>query len=294
MIRNNRVSPNATFDDDTWNFMDVLDVQNSNYEYYNDIRDIEFDKKKPLVASDIFALAALMAIIALSGVILILVTGVFKDDGYSEVLAMKSVQQSNVTTYVSGEEVSSEELLSISSLLSSYFQVLASEQGYDALDAYCTGSSSFADTFNANTAKVVTLYDSSDCYARALSRFAMYCRCDEVTKVIKDNDTYYCYFNFRYPNTTDIQGYVHSNSYYLTKYFQGKDITEENIMRCFLEMTGNNGLGYHSEEYCVKLINLGEDFALINDSFMVDVCSNAYSEYLKQCSAYLGGSQIKK
>jgi len=293
VIRNNRVA-NGTLDDSEWNFMDVLDVQGNNYEYFNDIRDIDFEKKKPIMASDWFAIASLISVIILGSLVVILATGVFRDDGYKDVLAMQSVQQSLNQTYVDGEEVGSSELLAISNVLNEYFTVLSAEEDYTPLSAYCMGSSSFADTYYANTAKVVEFYDSNDCYARALRRFASFCRCNEVTKVLKKNDVYYCYFRFSFPSSSDIQSYIHSNSYFLTKYFTGKSITEENIMMCFLEMSSQGGMSYHTEEYCVKFQQRGTDYAMINDSFMVDVCSNAYSEYLKQCSSVLGGKQISK
>lgn len=295
MIRNKRVGYDTNLDDDSWNFMDVLDVQSTNYEYYNDIRDIDFDKRKSGSGNDLFAIVALIAILVLGAVVMLQVTGVIgKDDGYKEVLAMQSVNQDVNMSYVDGEEADSSELLEASNMLAAYFQLLATEQELAGLENFCKGSSSFFDTYNSNTEKVVTLYDSSDCYARALSRFASFCKCTEIVKLLKDNDTYYCYFKFSFPNTSDVQSFVHSNSYYLTKYFQGKELTEENIMRCFLEMTSSNGIGYHTEEYCVKMLYEDGNFRLVNDSFMVDICSNAYFEYLKQCSGYLGGNIIKK
>lgn len=280
------------FDESEWEFMDVFDTSQQNCEYFNDIRDSDFVKKKFSFGADAIAIIALVLTVIIGITLVLNISGVLDNTDYKRILEMQSVVQDTQMTYVSGVEVSSEELVAISSSLNSYFSCIRSESDYAVLYDYCATTSSFADTYYATTNKVVELYDTNDCYARSLRKFASFCTPGKISKVVQKDGIYYCYLNFSYPSTTDVQEYINLYSYNMSKYFKGHEINDANIIRFLMDNLEVNPMGCHSEEYCIRLSKVDGKFVLSNDSFLTSICTDAYTDAVVQVTNTLGGSSF--
>ena len=112
------------FDETDWNFYDVLEEQNKNFEYFNDIPDNDFTVKKGIKASDIFALSSLLAVIVLS-LLLLFNSGIFNDSDFDEMKNLRGVQDSVMVSYVEGSEASSNDLVDISTQLNKNMTTMA-------------------------------------------------------------------------------------------------------------------------------------------------------------------------
>lgn len=278
------------FNEEEWNFMDVIDG-GRNYEYYDDILDDDFLKKKGVSFSWIgFALVLTVMISGIS--LLVNVTGVFRHSSYDELLSMSNVNDGASITEVEGVEVSSEELLQVSETINRYFNCVRMQSDYAELYTLCSTTSSFADVYYQTTSKVESLYDSNDCYARALRKFGSFCSPGKISKVIESDGVYYCYLQFSYPSITDITEYINLYSYNMTKFFGSHELEESNIIRFLMDTAEVNPMSCHSENYCIRLVEKDGVFKIVNDSFLTDICTDAYSNTIMHVTNTLKGTLV--
>lgn len=280
------------FDETDWGFYDVLEEQNKNFEYFNDVPDNDFTVKKGIKASDLFAMSSLLAVIVLS-LLLLFNSGIFNDSDFNEIKNLRGVQESVNMSYVEGTEVSSSDLVEISTLLNRYFSIVKSEYDYGGLNELCdSGSSSFASTYYTATGKVKILFDENDCYARTLRKFGSFCTVGKIKKVIERDGIYYCYVDFSFPSIPDIQEYINLYSFNMTKFFKTHEINEQNVVKFILDTAEANPMVCHTEEYCIKLRKRGDTFVLASDAFLTDLCTSAYSSAVSQCTTLLGNNTL--
>lgn len=281
------------FEETDWGFMDILDTQGKNYEYFNDIRDTEFDKGHFTIrATDLMSILALVLVIILGVVVVSLYTGAFKTQDYNNIAGMQSVMERTNVDKIEGTSVSSEELVAISELLNKYFNCLKAEDDYSALYDYCATTSTFADTYYQATERVVETYDKNDSYARALRKFASFCGAGKISDVVQKDGVYYCYVQLTYPNTADVQEYINLYSYNMTKFFGSHDLNDSNVIRFLMDTAEVNPMNCHTEDYCIRLGKVDGGFRILNDSFLTDFCANAYSDAISQVVSLLGNSSV--
>lgn len=281
------------FEEDSWDFLSVVDNREENYEYFNDIRDTDFDKKSKASSLKSFMPVATMITVMVACVLItIKVTGVFDYSDYDKVASIQSVnEQANTMTYVTGTEATSDELISVSKVLSLYFTTLRNETAYENLYSCCASTSVFADTYYSATNKVQTLFDTNDCYARALREFAGFFNLNQINKVIVKDGIYYCYVDLSIPSATNIQEYVHLYSYNMTKNFSVEAVNEANIVKYLLETTAENPVGVTTSEYCIKLQKQADgSFKILDDSMLLNKCIEAYTTAVSYITSILGGT----
>lgn len=279
------------FEETDWDFLSVVDNKDTNFEYFNDIRDSDFDKRNRFRLKDyVVQIAGLCAVLVVCSVIAIKVSGIFDRDEYKKVAGISSVNSDTAITYESGSDVSSEDLINISGVVNDYFRILKSEGDYKGMYNLCATTSNFADTYYSVTNKVQTVYDNNDCYARMLRELAGFCSLNKVTKVVVKDDTYYCYLNVNMPTSNDVYEYAYLYQYNFTKKFNNTVPTEAGIVQYLLDTTNENPISCSSAEICIKLIKKDGSFKIVDDSFATSTCSDAYTSLVNQISKMLGAN----
>lgn len=278
------------FEETDWDFLSVVDRHDTNFEYFNDIRDTDFDKRHKFDLKG--TIIPVFSLIVLLGtcIFMVISTGVFDKTDYNSVLNIQSINQSSDTSYVNGADVDSENFLAITGVLSRYFRCLQDKNDYNELYEVCSATSTFADTYYNSINKVEVLFDKNDCYARALREFGGFCRLSKVNRIIYKDDIYYCYANLTMPTSNDIYEYVYLYSYNFTKEFNTYLPTEAGIVKYLLELIRDNQLPCSSMEVCIKFVEKDGKFKITDDSFITSTCVDAYTSAVSQISTILGSN----
>lgn len=281
------------FDEANWDFLNISETS-ENYEYYNDIRDIDFAEESVLriFKNELVPLIMLVIITVLSIVICLGVLGVFKKNpSYNNVLSMENSDKSNsnIINYIDGSECSNSELVSISKVLSNYCGVLKTKNTYDSLNSLCS-ESIFFNTYKGYTDSIKESYDLNDCYARGFSQFGSFISVNKIDKVIKKDNIYYCYVYLNVPTNEDIFQYVYMHQYDIAKYFVNKDISEENIVKFLLDVTEQSAISSSSVGYCIEFEKVGSDFIIKDDKVFSDDATNSFKEATTQVMNIIKGN----
>lgn len=287
------------FEDTNWDFFGVLETQEPNYEYFNDVRDSSFDRnlggnKTSSIKTALIIFVGTVALVCMV-FIGIKVVGLLDKDDYNNIQGISGVQSNSGIVYVEGTVASNNDTRQISQVLDSYCRTLQAENGYDDLYEYCKMTSSFGDTYNSFTNKIEIGYDLNDCYARSLRKFGGLCSLSEVTKVVEKDDIYYCYAKLTIPSKSVMYEYVYENQYNFTKHFTSNVVSEEEIVRYMIEVLDTNSLPITNQEVLIKFIKLPNgDFRILDDSIITSSCIDAYTECVTQITKIIGGTKLLK
>ena len=279
------------FDEREWNFMSVVDNHDDNYEYFNDIRDTDFDKhSKARFNERLYVLSGMFVLMLMCLIVTLRVT-VFTDKAdYEALKQMQSIQQTTISNRIDGDKVDSDEVVKVSKTIDSYFKCVSAEGDYNNLYNYCIPTSTFADTYYGATSKIETIYDTNDCYARALRQFAGYIHLNKVSEVIYKDGIYYAYINATIPTVSDVNEYIHMYSYNFTKEFQDGHISEAEVLKYLLKNIEENRVPTSSVELCIKLNIKNDEFRISDDSAVTSTCVDAYTTAVNQLTTILGGN----
>lgn len=271
--------------------MSVIDTQALNYEYFNDIRDSDFDKRNlKTFREQVLPYLVLLITVVTCIIVTISVTGVLDRSEYDSVLGLKSINQLGVANRVAGESVDSIDYLKILNSLESYFDILQNKNSYKSLDTYTNGSSNFRTVYEKATDDVSVLFDKDDCYARSIREFGGLCDLIKINDILYSNGTYYCYAYIQYPSKLDIQQYIHTYSYSFTKEFNNYLPTEASIVKYMLDVLKDNILMCSSSEICIEFIEDNGNFVIKDDSFITDICDEAYTTSVERITKVLGST----
>lgn len=284
------------FEETDWDFLSVLDNRDTNFEYFNDIRDTDFTRDfKTKFKENIFPIVSLIVVLSTCIFLSVRVSGVLDNEEYNSVLSMQSV--GNNTSKVdksASSNISSDKFLKISETLNSYFKCLRNKKNYDNLYKCCSATSTFADTYYNSTNKIKVLYDKNDCYARALRIFGSFYNLSRVNNVTYKDRVYYCKADLTYPLSSDIHEYISMYSYNFTKEFSKYVPTEASIVKYFLKLTDDNQIPCSTSSVNIKLIEKDGEFKIVDDSFITSNCIDAYTSSVNYITTILGTKIIKK
>ena len=280
------------FEENDWDFLSVINSYDTNFEYFNDVRDTDFDKSNSsFIREHIFSLLSLIIVLIACIFTAISTSGILDKKEYYDTLNMKSVNSGrDYLNYVDGSEVDSNTLLRISWVLNNYFNCLQAEDDYNSLNEYCSNSSFFANTYYDAVSKVEVLYDKNDCYARSLRKFGGLCRLLKINKIVYKDGVYYCYLNMSLPTKDDMIEYVYLYSYNFTKEFNTYLPTEAGIVKYMLDLMETNQVPCSSVEICLELREKDGTFSIVNDSYIATICVDAYTTVVNQISLILGSN----
>lgn len=277
------------FDINEWDFSKPFD-DNSEYQSWVDDIDL-FDigivntvHKLPMVLYGV----CFCTVLVLSGLIAYKLAT--PSQSYLELLALENqTQQQQMVSYVDGEPVTDAEVIDISVLTSTYFNILKEERGYPILNDLCIEDSKFYNEYNASVQQMQYSYDMYDCYARLLKYYGSYCNLNKIQEVLKKDDTYYCYLNVTAPSKKDISGYVKLYSYNFTKHFTVVDFNQANLVRYMYSMEGVGRIPCTQQIVCITLKMDDKGNILIDDdSAILALCTDSYTETLESVSALMG------
>lgn len=279
------------FDDNEWDFIYSLDDTSENFEYFNDMRDLESTDIKGMV----LRLSLVICLVLVTSIMVVNKSGVFDFSDYNKVANINSEESKLVQNYIDGEDCSNEDLVIISDILNNYFDCLRSESDYSNMYYYCLSTSTFADTYNSFVNKIEYSYDTNDCYARALRKFGSLCSVGKINKVVVKDNVYYCYTDLQVPTSSDVNSYIRLYSYNILKYFNTKDINEKNIVKFILDISEDSPIPSSSNEYCIKFTkSTTGDIKLYDDSEITKICISLYTDSIISITNILKGSVIYK
>lgn len=274
------------FEENEWDFMSVVDSRGSNYEYFNDIRDSDFEVKKFKFREALVYISAAAAVIAAMFVVTIKVANPFDDSEYRALMNMQSVHGGATVTYVEGgTEAAPEDLIAVSNTLTGYASCLNAKQDYKALSTYCIDNSKFQTKYYESVNAVDTIYDINDCFARGLREFGGMYQLGRINRVTVKDDIYYCYAQYSHPSIYDVSEFVQSHSQsFMLKFGSGADINEETVAKFLLEVIDEDRalIPTTSGELCIQLKKVDGYMRLVDDSFILNACSDDYSVAVNQ------------
>lgn len=276
------------FEESEWDFMRVVDTQEENFEFFDDIPDIDYDERRAKIRT-IVPFVGIAALIIFSGVWLVNTLSSRVDLEYERL--QQSLMGAQTISYVDGDEVSSEDFISINQMLASYFNTLQSKSGYDNLNALCMTDSTFATDYQNSIDKMTETWDVYDCNARAMSEFGTYVKLNKIDKAVLKDNTYYVYCNVTVPSKDDIYQYIHLYSYNLTKYFNSNEVNQQNVARFLIDTMETNPLPTASQTLCIEVVKSADDgFKIVDDSEITSICDTAYNYAISQITKILGNN----
>lgn len=277
------------FEDSEWDFMKVVEEQEENFEFFDDIPDIDYSARRAKIRS-IMPFVGIIIIILVQGIWLGSLIREKPDEDYMNFQASLTEQQK--IQYVEGDEVPSEDFVAINNLLSDYFKTLQSKQEYEMLSYSCLGGkSTFAEEYDRSLREMESAFDKYDCNARALSEFGSYIKLNKISKSVVTDGTYYIYCDTSVPSKDDVAEYIHRYSYNMTKYFTSKDVTQENVARFLLETMESNPIPLTTKTICMEVVkDKDKNFKIVDDSEVLNVASTAYNYSISQIAKVLGST----
>lgn len=276
------------FEDAEWDFMKVVEEQEENYEFFDDIPDIDFNAKKAKMKT-VAPFIGIVVIILFQSIWLGSLIREKPDEDYLNFQASLTKKQQE--EYIKGNEVSGSEFVEINSMLADYFKTLKSKQGYDTLNNICLNGSAFKREYDASLSKMESTYDKYDCNARALAEFGSYLNLNKIKKAVESDGTYYIYCDVTVPSKDDVAEYIHLYSYNLTKYFTSNEVNTQNVARFLLETMSTNPVPTTTKSICFEIIKVSDgSFRIVDDSEILNISSTAYSYSINQITKVLGST----
>lgn len=279
------------FEEAEWDFMSIVDTRGNNYEYFNDIRDVDFDLRKPKVKEFLPYITIGLCIVTMMFIVTMKVTNFFDDSEWRELNSIQSAMGGvGVAQVTGGREATADELIGVSNALNSYVGCVQMQSDYNGLDAMCVGKSQFAKKYYECVNSMMTIYDVHDCYARGLREFGALYRVNRINNVVFKDDIYYCYVSVEYPTIYDVSEFIHSNSQMFVKKFKGGyDLNEASISKYLLEVVASSPVPCSLSEVCIQVQESDGKFLLVDDSFMLGVAEDDYNIAVNQLLKSLDG-----
>lgn len=278
------------FKEQDWDFLNQPILERSeNWQFYNDVRDKDFDIKVNNRENLKNALTIITIMVIACVGIGILKFGFLDNDKseYDRLVSMSniSVEDGNKLIYIDGEQCSDTEFYAVSNTVNGYFSVLKSEEHLNYLSSYCSSKdANFTATYNKYKSKMKTNYDIYDCYARALKATGGYCTLNRVDRVIKKDDKYYAYVVLNVPTVVDVQNYVNTYKVNMTKYFTINEQNDNNFYRFLLKTMQDYAMPTTESMYCFEMKKVKDDFYFVDDSQITKLCIQDFTSAIAYMS----------
>ena len=281
------------FDESEWEFLKV-DSKDQNFEYFKEVEDFNVQTPREHLFSILkygIACGVLGTALVLGSTYLYYTIMKPHISTQEEILAATS--DINVTLErVEGVQAGSDELISISDVLSNYFYIYGDNVNFSELNNYCMAGSNFATTEAYFRTNSKASYDDNDCYARELRCFSSYINLNRVNEVIAKDDTYYAYISVSVPDEENLTQYYNSYRYSMTKYFGMYRLDSANVARYLLDINKDGNLPVKDIEMCIKLCKYDNTFKIIDDSQLTSICSETINTSVANVCNILGSSLV--
>ena len=261
------------FEENEWNFLEVLETHETNFEYFDDSLDLDFtighriSNELKIVLGAVCFLAFI--IVGCFAMLIWYSNNSLDTNNY--------VSNENQTTeYINGVEADSTALINASNTLSRYFQILKSQSNLVRLDECCVGKSNFASTYFNYIDQMKENYDSADCYSRAMKLFTESVEYESVDKVVIKDNIYYVYVKMNSPSSTSIEEYWYSIQFNISKHFSSGSVTETDLEKYLIEVVNPNDIPVSDEIWCFEMKEMSDGtFKIISDAQLTELCENS-------------------
>lgn len=275
------------FDENDWDFFDVLETHETNFEYFDDSQDLDFASRRKISPEIKIVLCSicLLSFIVIGG----FTTLIQSNDSNFENNYINSSKQS--VNYIDGVEADSTALINASNTLSLYFKILESKGDYTRLDECCETKSSFASLYFEYLNSMSNNYDSYDCFSRAMRLFSGLVDYKSVDKVIIKDNIYYVYINVSAPTLSNIEEYWYSIQFNVSKHFSSSEVSESDLEKYLLEVIDVNDVPVSNEVWCLEMREMPDGtFKIISDTKLTELCKTSYTYILDKAIEFLGSS----
>ena len=278
------------FDEEDWQFIGgVVDTKAENYQFYNDIRDTDFDiRVNNMETFKNIVTVGIIFIILLSGIGILKYGFIDKNEKeeYNKLVALQdfTVEDGLKIQYKEGNACDMDVVYAVSTTINAYFNVLRTKSDYDILDTYCVDKSTLNNQYMKYTDKMNFNYDIYDCYARALKEMGSYCTVNRIDRVIEKDGKYYCYVLLNVPTTIDVQNYVNTYKVNMTKYFTVNEQNDSNFYRFLLKTMEDYAMPTTANLYCFELEKIDEDYYICDDEQITNLCVTDYTSAIAYMS----------
>lgn len=281
------------FDENDWNFLEVLETHETNFEYFDDSQDLDFTIGHRISHEIKIVLCAVcfLAFIIVGGFATLIW---YNNNNLSNSDANNYASSDDKTTkYIDGVEADSTALIGASNTLSRYFQILKSQSNFTRLDECCVNKSDFSSTYSEYINKMSVNYDSADCYSRAMKLFIEAVEYESVDKVIIKDNVYYVYAKINAPSNTNMEEYWYNLQFNVSKHFSSNSLSETELEKYLLEIIDPDDIPVSNEIWCFEMKEMSDGtFRIISDAKLTELCETSYSYILDKAIEFLGSSLV--
>lgn len=278
------------FDDEDWNFDERSDVE----FFGEDLTDYYTESKPKSVIK--FVLVALWWIVSLVGVLFFGIVICLRVANGTPPNSDKVVNmQTDLDTSsqqlerVAGDEVSSGELIQISSLFSAYTHILSTKEGYSQLHDLCYDNSSLATIEEECRVSSEYSLDEYDCTARAYKSIAHNIKLERVNDIVFSNGSYYSYITLSTPSVKQLFEYYLRYSYEIVQFCNVHKVSMTSLSDYINQSMSYSDFPCESQEYVFEVVvNENDDFVLKSDELISSIVDDVYTEAIEHITDIVG------
>ena len=268
------------FDEEDWDFFSEAAVATDYYDYINTeltaSRRLRLRAFKEAAKTGAIAfLVAFVVLVIFVAVTAVSVTYMSRVMGYQNDVSNKTVQAEHTNQLeriAGGKEVDNDVLREVSGTLTTYFDVLRVQSGYDNLDNFVSGGSNFTATEAAYRSSTDVSYDVNDCNARILRQLGSCVTLNKINDLYEKDGVYYCYASLNVPSTTQLSSYYRGYNYDLTKFFRTNDVSTANVAKFVVAVLGNRDFPVVETEWLFTLKYEDGIYKILDDTEITDYC----------------------
>lgn len=286
------------FNEEDWDFFSEAAVATEAYDYINTeqtasrrLRLRAF--KEALKTGTIAFLVAFVVLVVFVAVTAASLTYMSRAMGYQNDVSNKKVQAEHTNQLErikGGKEVDNDVLRDVSGTLTTYFDVLRVEAGYDNLDNFVSGGSNFTATEAAYRSSTEVSYDVNDCNARILRQLGSCVTLNKINDLYEKDGIYYCYASLNVPSTTQLSTYYRGYNYDLTKFFKVNDVSTANVAKFVVTVLNNKDFPIAETEWLFTLKYEDGIYKIIDDTEITDYCMRISSSSMTTVIGLVKGS----
>lgn len=286
------------FNEEDWDFFSEAAVATEAYDYINTeqtaSRRLRLRAFKEAIKTGTIAfLVAFVVLVVFVAVTAASLTYMSRAMEHQNDVSNKMVQAEHTNQLErieGGKEVDNDVLRDVSGTLTTYFDVLRVEAGYDNLDNFVSGGSNFAATEAAYRSSTEVSYDVNDCNARILRQLGSCVTLNKINDLYEKDGIYYCYASLNVPSTTQLSTYYRGYNYDLTKFFKVNDVSTANVAKFVVTVLNNRDFPIAETEWLFTLKYEDGIYKIIDDTEITDYCMRISSSSMTTVIGLVKGS----
>lgn len=286
------------FNEEDWDFFSEAAVATEDYEYINTeqtasrrlrLRAFKEALKTGAIAF-LIAFVVLVVFVAITATSLTYMSRAMEHQNDVTNKMVQAEHTNQLERIEGGKEVDNDVLRDISGTLSTYFDVLRVEAGYDNLDNFVSGGSNFTATEAAYRSSTEVSYDVNDCNARILRQLGSCITLNKINDLYEKDGIYYCYASLNVPSTTQLSTYYRGYNYDLTKFFKVNDVSTASVAKFVVTVLNNRDFPIAETEWLFTLKYEDGIYKILDDTEITDYCMRISSSSMTAVIGLVKGS----